>query len=401
MKLLFVTWDGPQVSYLEGLFLPIFKSLAETGCEFYVLQFSWGGDRRRQLSRQACEQAGITYRSVRVLRRPKSLGSLFTAIKGARDIRRAVRDWEIDVLVPRSTLPVLACLHALRGSHLPMVFDADGLPLDERVEFQGVSPFGKVYRFLRDVEAQGVRRAAVVLTRTEKASDILLSRAGAGISADRFYQVGNGRDSVRYAPLGSEKRRQARKRLGVSRDAPLLVYAGSLGPQYCMPEMLAVFASVLRRRSDARFLILTGSPDIAYPEIRRCGGLAERCVVRSVLPRDVPGYLACADVALALRRPSFSMQAVAPVKIGEYLLCGLPVIATVGVGDNSAISHKTGCLIDQSDDDSLAQAATWFTDVVLTARKDFRSYCREVGLERYSLESTVASYSEALARVLS
>ena len=65
MNILFVTWDGPQVSYLESLFVPIFQRLGQKGMHFHVLQFTWGGiPERRAFSRQACEQAGISYRSV-------------------------------------------------------------------------------------------------------------------------------------------------------------------------------------------------------------------------------------------------------------------------------------------------------------------------------------------------
>ena len=56
-RVLFVTWDGPQVSYLEGLFLPIFKALAERGYLFHVLQFTWGPSDRRSAIARACAEA--------------------------------------------------------------------------------------------------------------------------------------------------------------------------------------------------------------------------------------------------------------------------------------------------------------------------------------------------------
>lgn len=396
LNVLFVTWDGPQVSYLEGLFLPIFRRLAEHGWEFHVLQFSWGDDQRRQWSRQACTEAGVPYRSVSVWRRPVSLGSLATALKGVRDIRRAVREWNIDVVMPRSTLPVLSCMRALRGERLPMVFDADGLPLDERVDFGGMSSTGLAYRLLRDIEAQGVRRADVVLTRTGRAADILLARAGAGTSKKRLHQVGNGRDANRFALLDADSRARVRQRLGIDSDAPLIVYAGSLGDQYCLPEMLALFTRIHQRRPDTRFLILTGSPGLARSEVAQYAELENKIVIHSVPPGDVPDYLVSADLGLALRKATFSMQGVEPIKLGEYLLCGLPVVATRGVGDTSSISPAVGCLVDDYAPDTLNEVAGWFTDTVLPEREQFRVRCREVGMEHHSLESSVATYLKAL-----
>ncbi|MEX0902637.1 MAG: glycosyltransferase [Pseudohongiellaceae bacterium] len=398
-NVLFVTWDGPQTSYLEGLFLPIFRGLAIKGWDCHVLQFTWGDPERVQLVKAACSQAGVPYHELRVWRKPATIGAVLTAVRGVRSIRRAIREWNIHVVMPRSILPVLSSMRALRGMQIPMVFDADGLPLDERVDFRGMSPKGLTYRFLRDVEAQGVRCADVVLTRTQKAADILLARAGAGVEAERFCQVGNGRDVDRFTPSGRDSREQVRKRLGIDADAPLLVYTGSLGGQYCLSEMLMLFSKAVQRRPDARFLILTGSLTEARSAVIQNAGLKDKIVIRSVSPNEVPEYLASSDLGLSLRRPSFSMQGVVPIKLGEYLLCGLPVVATPGVGDAVAISPEVGFPIDELDSVTLERAAAWFTDEVLVHRECFRSRCREAGLEYHSLESSIASYQRALERV--
>lgn len=399
MNVLFVTWDGPQVSYLEALFLPIFRRLAEQGWAFHVLQFTWGDKQCMQRSRQACAAVGVPYRSVRVWRKPVALGSLLTALKGASDVRRAVREWDIEVLMPRSTLPALACMQAQRGERVPMIFDADGLPLDERVDFGGMASVGLAYRLLRDIEAQAVRRADVVLTRTKQAADILLARAGAGASRERFFQVANGRDDNLFTPLSQDAKKEVSERLGIAADSPLVVYVGSLGEQYCLPEMLTLFEKILAHRGNARFLILTGSPDLANVQVEQCQGLKDKVVVRSVPPGDVPTYLASADLGLALRKITFSMLGVAPIKLGEYLLCGLPVIATAGVGDTSSISKEVGFLLNKPDAEVLEQVAIWFTEKVLPERETFRIRCRDAGLAHYSIETSVGSYRRALESI--
>jgi len=396
MKVLFVTWDGPQVSYLEGLFLPIFRRLADHGWEFHVLQFTWGDEQSLQQGRKACTEAGVPYRSVRVWRRPVSLGSLVTALKGVQDIKRAVCEWDIDIVMPRSTLPVLSCMRALRGSHLPMVFDADGLPLDERVDFGGMSSTGRAYRLLRDTEAQGVRQAEVVLTRTARAAEILIARAGAGTSNNKFFQVTNGRDSDQFIKSSNLERDKVRTAMGVDLEAPLLVYAGSIGGQYCLPEMLAFYIKVLSQRPDAVFLLLTGSPEIAQVETDKYPELKDKLIVKSVVSGDVPAFLASADLGLGFRKKSFSMHGVAPIKLGEYLLCGLPVIATKGIGDTTGISRDIGYLLDEHDGVTLCDAARWFVEQVMSDREGFRSRSRELGMLHYSLEASVKSYKRAL-----
>lgn len=397
-NILFITWDGPQVTYLESLFLPIFQELAKYGLDFHIMQFTWGDARRIEASRRACAAAGFTYQAETIWRRPLAAGSLLSALHGARLIRQVVRKHQIDAVMPRSTLPALATLLALRGSTLPMILDADGLPLDERVDFAGQSPTSLVYRFLRDIEAQAVRRADVVLTRSKKAVAILQARAGAGTSTDKFHVVRNGRDPNAFSPGATLSRRKTRRELGIDDEAPLLIYAGSLGPQYCLTQMLGLFAHVHKRRPDSRLLILTGSPEALPGALDPHPHLKHAISALTVEASDVPQYLACADLGLAVRRASFSMQAVAPIKLGEYLLCGLPVVASDDIGDTSTlVGPQVGHLLNEMGDAELANAADWFVDTVLAEREAFRERCRAAGLASFSLNGSVEGYRQALA----
>ena len=83
---LFITWDGPQTSYLEGLFLPIFKELVSRGYQMHVLQFTWANADVVQRSKITCEAAGIPYRSVPIWRKGGGAGPLLSAIAGRREI---------------------------------------------------------------------------------------------------------------------------------------------------------------------------------------------------------------------------------------------------------------------------------------------------------------------------
>lgn len=396
MNVLFVTWDGPEVNYLESLFAPIFARLQQSGMRFHVLQFTWAD--RTQVARvaAACEALGIGYRSVKVFRRPKALGAVLGALWGSGVVRAELRRRSIDVVLPRSTLPGLAVLLGMPAGSARLVFDADGLPLDERVDFAGESATSPVQRVLRDVEAQLVRRAEVVLTRSARANEVLLARAGAGTSPAKFRVVGNPRDAERFQPFHPAARAATRASIGVPGGAPLLVYTGSIGPQYCPEEMFRFFAAVVVRRPDARMLVLTPRPALVAAAMSAAGVPAASVLVRSVPGGEVPEYLACADLGIALRRRTFSMQAVAPIKLGEYLLCGLPVLATDGIGDTRAFTRQVACLLDGDGALDRRAAVDWFVDVVLADREGFRVRCRALGEAHFSLDACVAAYARAL-----
>ena len=399
MRVLFIAWDGPQVHYLETLFVPIFAALRNHGVEFHILQFTWANRKQRETIFDVCAQHGIPYVAASVIRNPLRMGACLTVLNGRRLIKKLARQWSIDVLMPRSTLPALMCLTSLERSGLPLVFDADGLPLDERVDFAGESVNSWVQKFLRRVEAYAVCQADTVLTRTSIAVDILSERAGELQDRAKFHVVGNGRDSNAFTSMSIDCRAQAKHELGLHAYAPLLVFAGSLGEQYCLPEMFKLIGAIKTRCPDAGLLILTGDTYVACNALLSQPELQQAVVVKSVKPEAVPQYLACADLGLALRRPAYSMQAVAPIKIGEYLLSGIPVVATKGIGDTAALDDRVAFLVERMSDEELYAAAQWFVDSVLPDRALFALRCRELGCEAYSLDASVQAYVSAFKQM--
>jgi len=397
---LFVAWDGPDQSYLESLFLPIHAQLAEHGFDFHVMQFRWGPDAVIASARQRAGELGVPYTHERVLRRPLSLGTATTVALGSRAIRRYVARHGIDIVMPRSTIP--AAMTLLARSSIPHVlFDADGLAADERVDFAGWRPTGANYRVFREVEAQMLRVAQSVITRTDRARRTLTARAGAGLDEAKIHIIPNGKDEHAFSPGDAESRARARAAAGLPGDAPVIVYAGSLGPQYFPDEMLALFSAIHRRRPDARLIMLTGQQENAHTAVERAGVAKELVSVERVPADEVPRHLAMADLGLALREPSYSQRAVSPIKVSEYLLCGLPVLATRGVGDLDAqLDARVGRLLERPDPESLEAAAAWFVNEALPNRSAFREAARAQGVKLFGLTRCVDRHAEALRYAL-
>jgi glycosyltransferase involved in cell wall biosynthesis len=394
VRVLFVTWDGPQVSYLQSLFLPIFKRLKLHGFEFDVLQFRWGDPEQEQAVALSCQSAGIGYRAINIWRWGGSVGPFLSALWGGRHVRRAIRDFGSDVIMPRSVLPSLAVLAGRAWRSTPVLMDADGLEIDERAEFAGMSTTGAAYRILRDVEAQMVRRSRSIIVRTVATRDILLARAGPAVDETLFHKVTNGRDEHVFQLFDEQTRGSVRDELGMAPEAPLIVYAGSVGARY-RTRAIGEFALELKKlRPDTRLLILSGSPETAGAEL--CSALPqieEFTTIMRVEPGEVPRYLASADVGTALIKSTFSTLGISPVKTGEYLLCGVPVVGTAEVGDNAAPIAE-GVFFDEGM--GLDSAARWVSEAVLSDREGYRQRARSVGLAHFSLGTSVTAYLAAL-----
>jgi glycosyltransferase involved in cell wall biosynthesis len=385
-RILFVTWDGPQVHYLESLFLPIFERLKTHGLQFDVLQFRWGDPAHTVRIAKHCRAAGIGYRPVPVHRSPPVARPFATAVLGRRDVRRAVRDFGSDLLMPRSLMPALAVLAAGGRRLRPMIYDADGLEADERVDFRRLSRSNPVYRLLRAIERRAVADARTVLVRTPAAAEILADRAA--VDTDRFHVVTNGRDPDVFRPASDAERRRARAELAFPIDAPVLAYAGSIGPQYRFDLVAGTFAAIRERAPEAQLLVLTSEPSRAVDLLERHQpGIGRSTEALSVEPERVPFLLGAADAGLSFRSEAFSTRAIAPVKLGEYLLCGLPVIGTGGVGP-LALSPDV-FFDDNADPDA---AAEWLLGSVMPRRAAVSTRARAVGVQFFSIDASVRDY---------
>lgn len=386
-NLLFITWDGPQTSYIEGLFMPIFQEIAKQGdYKFHVVQFTWADAQKIAHTKAAANQMGIIYTAWPVLRKPNvSIGSLLTVLTSSAKIKKYIRENNIHIVMPRSTFPAMIVnqinfpfasrvffpfrglrgsalfpfrglrgasffpfrglrgsaffpFRGLRGGKVPfrgfrgkLIFDADGLPIEERIDFAGLKKESFQYKLMKSAETKMLKSADAVITRSQKAIDIHIDHIGESYRS-KFSVVFNGRDKNLFA-YNPEWREKVRKELGL-KDELLFVYAGSLGPQYCLNEMLEMFKAYAQKHL-AKFLILTGNTEFAEQNIPT--ELKAHVILKSVPAEKVSFYLNGGDLAFGLRKPTFSMQGVAPIKLGEYLLCGLPVIASKGIGDTEKI----------------------------------------------------------------
>jgi glycosyltransferase involved in cell wall biosynthesis len=395
MSLMFVTWDGPRTNYLESLFLP---QLARLGERVVVHQFSYASPEERVRAQWATQSWGMTYQFQSVFRlRPFAVSALSSLALGTSRLRRLAKDNAVDLILPRGVLPGLAAMGA-RSEGVQLVYEADGLVQDERVDFGGWSSRRINYRVMRSLEDQLLHSSRITITRTERSRQILLTRAGPDLHGDRIVAIPNGKDEELFCPLDPASRSRIRDRLGVEDDETLLVYCGSLGEQYRPHEMLAFFQALSARRR-TKILVLTGSEG----EARKIFGCSPNVIIERVKASEVPLRLAAADLALALRTPSFSQRAVCPIKVAEYLLCGLPCLISKDIGDlDEQLGDSPGVHFMPADGkaEDLARALSWSEQLLAqpTSTDAARRASREIGLKYFALSRTSELYRNAISR---
>lgn len=388
-KILFISWDSPQTTYMESLFLPIFKQITmDFKIEFHVLQFTWGDNLKSSKLADLANGMGINYKSIPVLRKPiAALGSLFSLFTGAKKIERYIKHHQINIVMPRSTMPAIM-VNSIKRKNFKVIFDADGLPLEERVDFSGLSKESLQYRLLKRQEGVILRTADRVITRSEKSINIHLKTIGEQFR-DKFAVVLNGRDTTTFQQ-NIDARQLTRAIFDVKSEEKLFVYCGSMGPQYCLEEMIDIFSEYALLHP-AKWLIICN--DISYVLQGLDEVLIDKVKIVSSSADEVANLLNAADVAFALRKPAFSMQGVAPIKLGEYLLMGLPTVASKGIGDTEEVlkNFENCFLYDHSLPGQNKKVLGWLNglnnNVVMN---------REKAVAAFSLQAASTSYINVL-----
>lgn len=392
MKILFVTWDGPETNYIENLFVPIFRQLqTEYDYDFHIIQFTWSTRERFLKTRMACEQTAIPYTMIPVFRKIPFLGVLKAIFWQSKKVKSYAVKNKIDIIMPRATTAAAIVNKFANHTKFRYLFDADGFSQDERVDFSGWSPTGLKYKMYRTFEYKAISLAHGILVRSHKAKSILTNRGGKSFNSDKITVITNGKDSNQFnhiaQPLNGDE--------GIH-----FIYAGSLGPQYMFAEMMAIFKAVLSIRPTSTFIILTGNETYAKNELTLYSEeVKNQVVTKRVPPNEVPIYLQKSDIGFALRKPTFSMQAVAPIKLSEYLLCGLPVIANPGIGDTESIlkNQDAAFLATEFQEKNLIEILNWCLASKNNASRKLKA--RALGLQHFSLDITVERYNNALQKL--
>jgi glycosyltransferase involved in cell wall biosynthesis len=129
------------------------------------------------------------------------------------------------------------------------------------------------------------------------------------------------------------------------------VFAGKFGGTYLDKEVFDFFKMAQNYWGD-RFRVLLLTAHNADEIKKYCASALfdyESITHLTVKYEDVHKYLSAADFGLNPVKPTPSKQFCTPMKDGEYWACGLPVVITKGISDDSSIiaDNKIGSVICQ------------------------------------------------------
>ena len=211
------------------------------------------------------------------------------------------------------------------------------------------------YIMLHHWEIQLKKFASVIFSVSEGYKNTLISE---GTDSKRVFVAPCTTDLTKFI-INDKWRKDIRDRLDWKDQDIVGIYVGKFGDIYFDDEAFILLKKV--KQEIPQFKIIVLSSDSKKPlleKLKQCGFLSEQIHISRVGHSDVPKYLNASDVAFCLHRPHQYSYAYSPIKIGEYWGCGLPVIISENIGDDTGIIRKSGWGIVLKDIQNFSESNT-------------------------------------------
>lgn len=321
----------------------------------------------------------------RVLTR-SALPSTLTDITGTWRAARRLRGERFDLVVAHQTTGAVGALAAATGAPLALVYHASAVRelrflrtrLRPGAQLLATYPLEPL---LLGSERIAIARATRILVLSEFSRSLINEDHPRHV--DRVVPVLGGVDVDRFAPLAD-----ARERLALSPNGPLLVTARRLEPRMGIDVLLRALVHV----PDANLAVIgTGSSE------RRLRGLAQTLGVDArtqflgrVPDADLRTWYAAADVVVM---PTAAYEGFGLVT-AEALACGTPVVATpVGASPELLRPLDPGLVASNASDEEIAAA---IGHALSDSGSELRARCREYAVSRFAWDTVMPEWERAL-----
>lgn len=390
--ILYLTHNGITDHIGQSQIAPYCMGLAERGYRIHIVSAEKPGrEALTERYRRWFAERGIAWSTVPYYNRPPLVSQFWVNWRMRRLALRIARAERPKLVHCRSYLPIGIGVAIKKALGAKLLIDFRHFFVEAGLED---SPYKFVYRAFKKREPAFFAAADHVVTLTRRAARIL----------EGWYPSDEGEDHYTIIPCCADfahfdlervKPNDAaalRRRLGFAGSDFVLLYLGSIGPDYLVAEMMKLFRELLALRPDARFLFVSNNGEEEVARRRAELGIPEEAVRFVNASRDeVPVYLALTDLSVFFYRPDLSRAGCSPTKLAELLAANVPVIGNTGVGDlDEILSPERNCslVVEDFEPTTLRAALERLLAIAPAERRRIRGnsleYSLEEGVERYA-----------------
>ncbi len=184
-----------------------------------------------------------------------------------------------------------------------------------------------------------------------------------GLSAEKVMVEQDGVDLQRFLPYQSKE--EARRKLVLPIDSPIIVYTGHLYDYKGIPTLY----KVAQMMPHCQFILVGGWERDVEQARRFCksNGLSNVQVIGHLPQSEVPTYLYASDiVVLPNSRKHHNSETTSPLKLFEYMAARRPIVASALSNISAVLQDRSNALLAEPDN------ATSFEEAIKRLLDDFQ-----------------------------
>lgn len=234
------------------------------------------------------------------------------------------------------------------------------------------------FRFLNWLEKKSGISAEVISTGTVH----MMNRLEAMKTKAITFRIPSCVDDQRFV-FSVEHRNRIREKLNVV-DRKVLIYVGKFGGIYFDQEVFNLCRLLLEKDPTFYFLILTPNDNSEIEAGFKNVGIERNDYHLDQVPfNEVNKYISASDIGLVSVPPYPSQKFRSPIKVGEYLCCGIPYIVCEGISEDDlhASKYGVGVVLKDFDFESINNHFVEIENLLSIDKRKLRKKCREIGLQ--------------------
>lgn len=388
---LFVSYNAATGPLVRSQVLPYLEALSKDGIKFTLFTFETSGVDTNEISDEL-RLSDIEWIRRMFHSRPFLIAKPFDIINGVFSIWRLCVFRKFRIVHCRGVMPSLMAIIPAKIAGAYFIFDMKS-SLAEAYRLSGRLKKGSlIHRILSFIEKMCVLNADEVIVETEAHKKSLEELIGS-----RKRKV-----HIAVLPCCVDLKRfnvDRNKKAAYLTEGPRLVYLGSLSGWYLMSEMLDFFKAFKDKFPKAEFLFLTDDKKNLVAQLAKEKHI-EGVRVFAVPYKDVSRELARSTAGILFKPPHDRLDSF-PIKVGEYLASGVPLVINHGMGDVEALvtEEKVGVVVDSFDEKGYKDAISRLERLITEEGDALRNRCIEAAARRLSLRHGLDIYRAAYQRV--
>ncbi len=386
-KILYITYDGLTDPLGQSQVLPYLQGLSAAGYLITVLSC----EKKNRLAQNTaeiqmiCSESNIEWHYIPFTTKPPLIAKALDLYRLKKKAFSLYAEKKFSWIHCRSYIASTIGLRLKKKFGIGFLFDMRDFWIDEKVDDGSWNLNNPVYRLIywryRKLEKSFFKYADAVVCLTNVASQEIIKKGYVNEQPEKIFVIPCCADLNLFKPSSV-----------FYPQSPVLCYLGSIGngARYLLTQMLDFYKMAKEKIPGLQFLILSQDAPVGIQKILDTAGLDNTSVqIKSAKRAELPAVLEKVSYGIFFYKPTFARKSTSPVKLGEMLGMGIPVVCNKGIGDVDEILSLSGAgiLISGFTNEEYSKAI----ELLITIKPD-KNLARQAAEEHFSLAQGVEKY---------